>query len=184
MSVIRRTGAGAGAGADRAAADADPESAARTIALRLLESRPRTRHELASALARRRVPAEAADAVLDRLAEVGLIDDAAFATAWVDSRHSGRGLGRRALGAELRRKGVADDVAAQALAEVSADDEEIAARVLVDRRLRTMTGLDAAAKTRRLAGMLARKGIPPGIAHKVVREALSQEPADEELDFG
>jgi regulatory protein len=150
----------------------DAESAAHTIALRLLESRPRTRHELATALARRRVPADAAEAVLDRLTEVGLIDDAAFASAWVDSRHAGRGLGRRALGAELRRKGVDPALAEQALAEVTTEDEETAARALVARRLRTMAGLDAAAKTRRLAGMLARKGIPPAIAQKVVREAL------------
>ena len=128
------------------------------------------------ALARRRVPADAADAVLDRLTEVGLVDDAAFAAAWVDTRHAGRGLGRRALGAELRRKGVAPDLAERALAEVTGEDEESAARALVERRLRSMTGLESAVQARRLAGMLARRGIAAGIAHKVVREALRAEP--------
>src|SRR5829696_959849 len=81
----------------------DPESVARAICLRLLTGQPRTRSELAAALARRGVPGEAAAAVLGRFAEVGLIDDRAFAAAWVGSRHAGRGLAR-ALAAELRRR--------------------------------------------------------------------------------
>jgi regulatory protein len=150
----------------------DPVEFARSIALRLLDSRPRTRRELEQAMARRRVPPEAAAAVLDRLTEVGLIDDAAYARAWVESRHAGRGLGRRALSAELRRKGVDGDLAEDALAGVTPADEASAARALVDRRLRSMGRLDEATKARRLTGMLARKGIPAGIAHRVVREAL------------
>src|SRR5215813_3141692 len=85
----------------------DPEEAARQICLRLLAAAPRTRAQLASALRRRRVPDEVADAVLGRFAEVRLIDDAAFAQAWVETRHHGRGLARRALSAELRQRGVA-----------------------------------------------------------------------------
>src|SRR5437763_5873576 len=83
-----------------------PETVARVIALRLLESQPRTRAELAQAMARRGVPADAATAVLDRFTEVGLIDDEAFASAWVTSRHHGRGRGRRAVSQELRKGGV------------------------------------------------------------------------------
>ncbi len=98
---------------------ADPESVARAICLRLLTGAARTRADLAEALRRRGVPEDAAESVLDRLCEVGLVDDEAFAHAWVASRQAGRGLARRALATELRRRGVDDEVAARALAEVS-----------------------------------------------------------------
>jgi regulatory protein len=80
----------------------DPESVARGICLRALTGAPKTRQQLADLLATRGVPDDAAEAVLDRYTEVGLIDDAAFARAWVSSRQAGRGLARRALSSELR----------------------------------------------------------------------------------
>jgi regulatory protein len=163
-----------GAPSDPADPDADPESVARAIALRLLERQPRTRAELERAMARRDVPEDVAAAILDRFAEVGLIDDAAFAQAWVDSRHRGRGLARRALSAELRRRGVDDATVRAAVATVSADDEQTAARALVERKLRTMTNVPYDAKLRRLVGMLGRKGFSQGLAMKVVREALRE----------
>jgi regulatory protein len=123
-------------------------------------------------LARKDVPEAAAEAVLDRFVEVGLIDDAAFARAWVDSRQAGRGLARRALQAELKAKGVEAEVAAQAVETVDDDDERAAARRLVERRARSMQRLDRATATRRLIGMLARKGYGGGLAAAVVREVL------------
>jgi regulatory protein len=172
MSAARA--AGATSAADNSA---DPENAARLIALRLLESAPRTRAELERALARRAVPADAATAVLDRFADVGLIDDEAFAQAWVTSRHAGRGLGRRALSAELRRRGVDAETTAAAVDAVSADDEEAAARALVARRLRAMGGLPPDTQMRRLAGMLARKGFGHALAVQVVREEIAAQRA-------
>jgi regulatory protein len=157
--------------------DADDESAARSIALRLLERQPRTRVELERALARRGVPRDAAAAVLDRFAEVGLIDDEAFAQAWVTSRHTGRGLARRALTVELQRRGVDAQTVAAAVSAVSTDDEEVAARALAERRLRTMTGLPADTRVRRLVGMLARKGFSQGLAVRVAREAIAADAA-------
>jgi regulatory protein len=82
-------------------------------------------------------------------------------------------LGRRALTAELRRKGVADDTVAAAVAEVSADDEAAAARALAERRLRTMTGLTRDTQLRRLVGMLARKGFSQGLAVRAAQDALA-----------
>jgi regulatory protein len=154
--------------------DADPESVARTIALTMLERQPRTRAELARGMARRGVPEDAAAAVLDRFTDVGLIDDEAFAQAWVDSRHASRALGRRALSAELRRRGVDDEVAKDALATVTPEDEERAARSLVERRVRTMSSVPPDAKLRRLVGMLARKGFNHGLALRVVRDVLAE----------
>ncbi|HVY10318.1 MAG TPA: regulatory protein RecX [Mycobacteriales bacterium] len=124
-------------------------------------------------MARRGVPQDVADSVLERFADVGLIDDTAFAQAWVDSRHHGRGLGRRALAAELRRKGVDDETAAEALAGVSTDDEVAAARALVRRRLPSMASLPSDVATRRLVAMLGRKGFGASLAYRVVTEEIA-----------
>ncbi|TYP83695.1 regulatory protein [Blastococcus xanthinilyticus] len=152
----------------------DHEQVARNICLRALTGAPKTRQQLADLLAKREVPDDAAEAVLDRFTEVGLIDDAAFARAWVSSRQSGRGLARRALSAELRAKGVDPETAAEAVEVVDDDDERKAARRLVERRAASMRRLDRQTATRRLIGMLARKGYGGGLAAAVVREVLDE----------
>jgi regulatory protein len=141
----------------------------------------RARAQLEQALRRRDVDDTVAAAVLDRLTEAGLIDDAAFAGAWVDSRHAGRGLGRRALAAELRRRGVAEDTVRDAVDDLTPDREEATARALVRRRLQATRRLDTEVRTRRLLGMLARKGYPPGLCYRLVREELEAEGADIDL---
>ena len=153
----------------------DHEAVARTICLRALTGAAKTRRQLEELLARKGVPAEAATAVLDRFGEVGLIDDAAFARAWVNSRQAGRGLSRRALKSELRAKGVEAEDAEQALELVDDQDEWDAARRLVARRVGGMRRLDRETAHRRLLGMLARKGYGSGLAGIVVREALDAE---------
>jgi regulatory protein len=164
---------------------ADPEAVAREICLRLLTAAPRTRAQLAEALRRRDVPEDVAEGVLGRFTDVGLIDDEAFARAWVESRHTGRGLARRALAAELRRRGVADETVNDAVAALDPGAEETAARELVAKRLAATRGYDPARRMRRLVGMLARKGYPPGLAYRVVKEALEGEGADlEDLSTG
>lgn len=160
-------------------ADVDPERAARAIVLRQLTGQPRTRAELARALGRRGIADEVIEGVLGRFSEVGLIDDAAFARAWVDSRHTGRGLARRALAHELRRRGVEKDDLDAAVGQLTPETELATARALVARRLPSSRGLDGRTRVRRLAGVLARKGYPPGLSVQVVREALADEPADE-----
>ncbi len=156
----------------------DPESVARLICLRLLTAAPRTQAELAAALRQRGIPDSAAQAVLARFAAVKIIDDATFARAWVESRHHGRGLAGRALGAELRRKGVAPNDIVGALEELAPGQELATARELVARRLPGTSGQPGPARMRRLTGLLARKGYGPGLAFRVVREALEQEAAD------
>jgi len=153
----------------------DPEEAARQICLRLLAAGPRTRAQLASALRRRRVPDEIAEAVLGRFAEVRLIDDAAFAQAWVETRHHGRDLARRALSAELRQRGVAADEVRAAVGSLGDADELAAARRLVAKRIGASRGRPLPARVRHLVGVLARKGYPAGLAYQVVREALERD---------
>lgn len=157
---------------------ADPEAVARLICLRLLTTAPRTRAQLAEALHRRNVPDDAAAVVLGRFADVGLVNDAAFAAAWVESRHHGRGLSRHALEAELGRRGVAREDVDTAMARLTPETEVATARDLVWRKMAGTRGQPARARARRLVGMLARKGYPPGLAYRVVREALEREGQD------
>ncbi|MYW42176.1 recombination regulator RecX [Streptomyces sp. SID161] len=159
----------------------DPAERARAICLRLLTGTPRTRKQLADALSKREIPEDVAEEVLSRFEEVGLIDDGAFADAWVESRHHGRGLARRALARELRTKGVDSALIEDAVAQLDSEQEEATARELVARKLRTTRGLDRDKRLRRLASMLARKGYPEGLALRVVRQALEEE--GEETDF-
>ncbi|GAA4199773.1 hypothetical protein GCM10022252_52080 [Streptosporangium oxazolinicum] len=170
-------GSAEGASASRKAG-ADPQAVARGICLRLLTMAPRTRAQLAEALRKREVPQEAVDAVLDRFSEVGLIDDEAFAAAWVSSRHAGRGLARKALASELRHRGVDEETVKEAVDRLDPEEEAETARRLVRRKLSSTRGLEPAVRTRRLAGMLARKGYGPGLAFRVIREVLEDEGAE------
>ena len=182
-SLWDESSGGRGAGADfRGEEPGRPEpageEAARVICLRLLTSGPRTRAQLATALRKRRIPDEVADSVLGRFAEVGLIDDAAFARAWVESRHHGRGLARKALAAELRQRGVSDGEVRSAVGLLRPQDELATAQRLVAKRVAASRGKPMPVRARQLMGMLARKGYPAGLAAQVVREALEQDQAD------
>jgi len=164
--------------------DADAESVARTILLDALTGQARSRRELRDRLAKKQVPDELAERLLDRFTEVGLVDDAAFARSWVESRQRSRGLARRALAHELRRKGVDDETARAALDDVDPDDEEAAARELVRKKLRSLRSVDATTATRRLVAMLGRKGYPPGLAFAVVRSELGAAEAESDMMDG
>ncbi len=156
-------------------APSDPENVARILVLRRLDVAPRTRVELERYLAQRGIPDDVACAVLDRFTEVGLIDDRAYAQGWVRSRHGTRGLGKRAVAAELRRKGVADDVIAEALDPIDAEQEHVRALELARSRYPQVMGLPYATQVRRLMGALTRRGYDVGLASAVVREVISEE---------
>jgi regulatory protein len=150
---------------------------AREICIRQLAVRPRTRAELAKVLLRKQISEDVIAEVLDRYDEVGIIDDAAFARAWVSSRHHSHGLARRALAGELRRHGVDTEVANEALDTLDEDEEAATARALVDRKLRTVHGAPDAV-FRRLVAMLARKGYSAGVAIRAVKDALAARDAE------
>ncbi|RNI21419.1 regulatory protein RecX [Flexivirga caeni] len=162
--------------ADRGGRDADPHEVARAIVLRRFTAAPCSRQQLADTLRERGCDDQVATEVLDRLQEVGLIDDAANAEALVRSKLSRRGLARRAIAQELRGKGFDDDVINDQLDAIDDETERDRARQLVDKKLRTMHGLDATVQARRLAGMLARKGYSSAIAWSVIREAIADAP--------
>ncbi len=153
----------------------DHDSVARTICLRLLTARARTRQELHDALSAHDVPGPVIARVLDRYAEVGLVDDAAFAEQFVTARRQGRGLSGREIARQLAAKGVSEEIVSGALADLSTDEERATAESLVRRRLATLARFDEPTKVRRLVGMLARKGYSPGMAYSVVSDALKGE---------
>ncbi|GAB2491146.1 recombination regulator RecX [Nocardiopsis aegyptia] len=159
----------------------DPEAKARALCLRMLTHSPRTRAQLERALHRREIPDEVVRSVLGSFDEVGLIDDEAFARAWVSSRHHGRRLSRSALARELRTRGVEEDTVREAVAQLSDEDEAEAARDLARRRLATTRGKDKEVRIRRALGVLARKGYSSGLAYRVVREELEREGVEAEL---
>lgn len=153
------------------------EEQAHALCLRLLTARARTRAELSGQLVKRGYPDDVVIAVLHRLEAVGLVNDEDFADQWVRSRQVNVGKGKRALAAELRLKGVADEVIDGALGGIDAGAERRRAEQLVERRLRREVlgdGEDAKVM-RRLVGMLARRGYSQSMAVGVVTEALAAE---------
>ena len=161
---------------DRAAEGVEPDAhdVARQIVLRQLTNAPKSRAQLEQALARKGCDPDVAATVLDRREEVGLVDDGAYAGMLGRSQQAGRGLARRALAQTLRQKGVSDEVAESVLDEVDPADEEERARELVAKRMRRLHGLDATVQTRRLAGLLARKGDPSEVSMRLIREAIAE----------
>ena len=161
---------------------ADAEEVARKILLDQLTGQARSRKQLADKLAQRDVPEEIATRLLDRFEEVGLIDDEAFARMWVASRQPGKGLAGRALAQELRRKGIDDEIVREAVGEIDPEDERDAARALVQKKMRSLHSVDRTTATRRLVGMLARKGYNSSVAFAVVREVFDDFDAVPESD--
>jgi regulatory protein len=145
---------------------------ARTIVLRKLAAQARTRHELAKALAARKVPEEVAASVLDRMEAVGLVDDGAFARDWVESRQQRRHLSKSALRRELQNKGVDREQIDEAVAEIGSEDEVEAALALARKKLGSMAGLERDVRYRRLAGALARRGFSGSVVTSVLSQVL------------
>ncbi len=145
------------------------------MCLRLLTARSRARAELAGQLAKRGYPDDVSARVLDRLAAVGLVDDTDFAEQWVHSRRANAAKGKRALAAELRTKGVDNDVITTVLGGIDAASERERAEQLVRTKLRRETLDDDAKVSRRLVAMLARRGYGQTMACDVVSAELAAE---------
>jgi regulatory protein len=154
--------------------EADPEQVARTVLLRRLTAAPRTRQDLRDDLLRRNIPEEVADRVLDRFADVGLVNDAEYARMWVESRQRSRGTARRVLRQELRCKGVPDAEADAVLEGIDPEQERARARQLAEVKVRGMSRLEPSVRARRLTSMLVRRGYSHGVAYSVVREVVAE----------
>jgi len=165
-------------------APGDPEAVAKAICLRLLTVSAKPRAVLATALRQRGIPDDVAEAVLTRFVEVGLIDDEAFAHAFVATKHRERALGTAALRTELRRKGVDEAIVDTAVRSIDEEGERERARALISRRVDAAMGNGVVAARRRLVGLLARRGYSAELSRAVVDEALAEYGAETEGDGG
>ncbi|MCU1680755.1 MAG: recX [Amycolatopsis sp.] len=154
---------------------------AKEICFDLLAARPRAQGELRQTLRRKGFDDETIEVLLGKLDKAGLVDDAAFAELWVQARHTHRGLSRTAIVAELKRKGVDEEIAVAAASEVDRESEEQRARELVRKKLRSLGEVDEQTAIRRLLGVLGRKGYPQGLSYSVIREELGAFGAESSL---
>lgn len=159
------------------------ERLCRETALRLLSTRARSRHEIEENLRGKELPAEAITHVMDRFEEVGLIDDEAFAQAWVESRNRSKGYASARLAQELRRKGIAEEHIAAALAQLDGDELRTQAENLALKRLGhndlppDRYGPDRKEREkvmRRIVSHLQRKGYAPGVCMAATRSAMER----------
>jgi regulatory protein len=150
--------------------------AAKQVLLRRLSHAPRTRKELAKDLKDKDISDEVANVALDRFEEVGLINDQALASNYVSSQHERKGLGKNALRQQLRAKGVSDDVALEAISQISDDQEFQAAFALACKKIRSLQRDDAKTQLRKIVGVLARKGYSSNLAFRVAKEVITDLP--------
>jgi regulatory protein len=143
-------------------------------ALGLLAVRQRSRRELERRLVHAGFEPEAVRTEIERLEQVGLIDDAAFAAAVVESRMGIRGESRRAVGMKLQQAGVDREVALAALDDAPGDEQDRADR-LAETRAARVAALDPATGFARVSSFLMRRGYPPGVARQAARRALGLE---------
>jgi regulatory protein len=142
-------------------------------ALHLLSVRPQTEHELSTKLARGGFAAEVVEQVLARLREMGYINDAAFARQWVEERSRLRPVGRRALAAELARKGIDRELVESALALYGESAELAAARALATRAAARYAHLPAPEQRRRCFVYLVGRGFDHDLARTAAGEAAA-----------
>ena len=150
--------------------------AAKQVLLRRLSNAPRTRKELAKDLKDKDISDEVANLALDRFEEVGLINDQALASNYVSSQHERKGLGKNALRQQLRAKGISDDVALEAVSQISDDQEFQAAFALACKKIRSLQRDDAKTQLRKIVGVLARKGYSSNLAFRVAKEVITDLP--------
>jgi regulatory protein len=173
---------------ERRAAETDPEVVL-AAALRFLESRPRSVREVRRRLDQAGFPLPLVQASIDRLEELGMLDDEAFARSWVESRDRARPRGERALRSELALKGVAREVVDRILADRRPDsdasaDEAAAERLLAGRARSLERITDSRVRRQRAYALLARNGFDPDVAARVSRAmaSVADEAADDAAD--
>jgi regulatory protein len=150
--------------------------AAKQVLLRRLSHAPRTRKELAKDLKDKDISDDVANVALDRFEEVGLINDQALASNYVSSQHERKGLGKNALRQQLRAKGISDDMALEAISQISDDQEFQAAFALACKKIRSLQRDDAKTQLRKIVGVLARKGYSSNLAFRVAKEVITDLP--------
>ena len=171
--------------AARAAEETDPYTRAKTIVYNQLAYSAKTRGQLRKKLQAEGFDAELIEPLLDKFEAAKLIDDAEYAQSFVAQKSRTKKLSRAALRRELAERGVRGEEAENALAQRTDEQEREDAAELVRKKLRPGMDLsDRAEKdrvTRRLLGMLARRGYSSSVSMSVIREELAAYGAEDEL---
>ena len=171
--------------AARAAEETDPYTRAKTIVYNQLAYSAKTRGQLRKKLQAEGFDAELIEPLLDKFEAAKLIDDAEYAQSFVAQKSRTKKLSRAALRRELAERGVRGEEAENALAQRTDEQEREDAAELVRKKLRPRMDLsDRAEKdrvTRRLLGMLARRGYSSSVSMSVIREELAAYGAEDEL---
>ena len=171
--------------AARAAEETDPYTRAKTIVYNQLAYSAKTRGQLRKKLQAEGFEAELIEPLLDKFEAAKLIDDAEYAQTFVAQKSRTKKLSRAALRRELAERGVRGEEAENALAQRTDEQERADAAELVRKKLRPGMDLsDRAEKdkvTRRLLGMLARRGYSSSVSMSVIREELAAYGAEDEL---
>lgn len=149
----------------------------RTRALRLLDQRARSKSELRSRLISAEFDPKLVERVLDSLENSGLVNDAVFASEWVRQRSQRRGKSVRALDMELLDKGVAEPVRQEALSQITAEEEEAAARAVAEKKAREVKAAPSDRAEydkhlRRIVGVMARRGYSSALSLRLGRDVL------------
>lgn len=164
------------ASAENAKASCPEYDRAKEVVLRQLTASARSRKELEDKLRAKEISEEIIAEILDKYEDFGLVDDRQFAEMFVRSRAMSRKLAKPALRRELANKGITGEIAEEALAQRSDDEERSDARELVRKKVKS--SLDLTDRTvrekelRRLASMLARRGYTPSLAFEVAKSEL------------
>ena len=171
--------------AARAAEETDPYTRAKTIVYNQLAYSAKTRGQLRKKLQSEGFETELIEPLLDKFEAAKLIDDAEYAQTFVAQKSRTKKLSRAALRRELAERGVRGEEAENALAQRTDEQEREDAAELVRKKLRPGMDLsDRAEKdkvTRRLLGMLARRGYSSSVSMSVIREELAAYGAEDEL---
>ena len=169
----------------RVAEETDPYTRAKTIVYNQLAYSAKTRGQLRKKLQAEGFEAELIEPLLDKFEAAKLIDDAEYAQMFVAQKSRTKKLSRAALRRELAERGVRGEEAENALAQRTDEQEREDAAELVHKKLRPGMDLsDRAEKdkvTRRLLGMLARRGYSSSVSMSVIREELAAYGAEDEL---
>ena len=162
---------------------AEEAAQAKATALNLLARRPRAEKELATGLRQRGYGPAAIATAVDRMRELGYLDDVDFARRWVANRAGVSPRGGRLMEMELRQKGVAQDVAREAIDEADLDDLATA-RSVAETRMRRYADLDPPTQRRRLSAFLARRGFSPDVIRTIDRDLRLGAEDEDDRDEG
>lgn len=145
---------------------------AENISLHALSRRGVSSHEMAKTLRSRDLPEEVVIAEVERLERVGLLDDAELAENLVRTKQDRKGLGKQAITAELRQRGIAQEAIEQAVSEIDDDEEQARCDEWALKRAGQLRGLDQATAERRLNAFLMRRGYRSEVIRRAVERAL------------